>query len=83
MFSAFKPSQRTAPSNGHPAMSSTHLHRSAAAESVSQCGADSAERPQIGAVTHIDFCEAYPHNYAVTSSTRVRQLLCCSCSFCS
>lgn len=27
---------------------------------------------QIGAVTHIDFCDTYPYNYAVTSATRVR-----------
>lgn len=26
---------------------------------------------QIGAVTHIDFCAAYPHHFAVTASTRV------------
>lgn len=27
--------------------------------------------PQIGAVTHLDFCQHYPFDLAVTSSTRV------------
>ena len=29
---------------------------------------------QFGGVTHIDFCQQYPYNLAVTASTRVSAL---------